>query len=63
MGTDRFCGFGAVGPMANYADLPTWSKWLLFFNMWIGRLEIITVLVFLQPDAWRGLSWRGRSNG
>ena len=48
-------GFGAVGPMGTYADFPTASKVVLFLNMWIGRLEVITVLVLLQPTVWRRL--------
>jgi trk system potassium uptake protein TrkH len=51
-------GFGAVGPMANYADLPNLSKLVLFANMWIGRLEIMTVLVLLQPDVWKSIRLR-----
>ena len=46
-------GFGAVGPMANFADLHPLSKLVLFANMWIGRLEVMTVLVLLQPQVWQ----------
>jgi len=46
-------GFAAVGPMASYADFDVVSKLVLFANMWIGRLEVMTVLVFLQPQVWR----------
>jgi len=46
-------GFGTVGPMANYAHLHPLAKILLFFTMWIGRLEVMTVLVLLQPHVWR----------
>lgn len=46
-------GFAAVGPMASYADFDVFSKLVLIANMWIGRLEVMTVLVFLQPDVWR----------
>jgi trk system potassium uptake protein TrkH len=51
-------GFGAVGPMANYAHLHPVAKTLLFFTMWIGRLEVMTVLVFLQPHLWRTVRYR-----
>jgi trk system potassium uptake protein TrkH len=50
-------GFNVVGPMAAYADFDPISKWVLFFNMWIGRLEVMTVLVFLQPQIWRTAHW------
>jgi trk system potassium uptake protein TrkH len=46
-------GYSIVGPMGSYASLPVLSKIVLFLNMWIGRLEVITVLVFLQPAVWR----------
>ena len=46
-------GFGAVGPMNNYLDFPATSKLLMTFLMWIGRLEILPVLVLLTPAYWR----------
>ena len=51
-------GFGTIGPMASYADFDPMSKWVLFVNMWVGRLEVMTVLIFLQPGVWRGAHWR-----
>jgi trk system potassium uptake protein TrkH len=50
-------GFGVVGPMGTYAGLPTAAKIILFVNMWIGRLEVMTVLVLLQPAVWRSFRW------
>lgn len=50
-------GFGAVGPMANFADLHPLSRIMLTLTMWIGRLEVITVLVILRPEAWRAGRW------
>jgi trk system potassium uptake protein TrkH len=50
-------GFGVVGPMGTYAGLPTAAKLILFANMWIGRLEVMTVLVLLQPAVWRAMRW------
>lgn len=47
-------GFGTVGPMANFAHFHPIVKVVLFFNMWIGRLEVMTVIVLLQPHIWRG---------
>jgi trk system potassium uptake protein TrkH len=52
-------GFNAVGPMTNYAGFDAVSKWVLFVNMWVGRLEVVTVLIFLQPQVWRIARWRG----
>ncbi len=50
-------GFNQVGPMANFADLHPISRIVLTFAMWIGRLEVITVLVILRPEAWRASRW------
>ena len=50
-------GFGAVGPMANYADLHPVSKVVLTLEMWIGRLEVMTVLVFVRFEPWRTARW------
>ncbi len=53
-------GFGKVGPMLSYAPLPLASKIVLFLNMWIGRLEVMTVLVLLQPSVWKTTFLMGR---
>jgi trk system potassium uptake protein len=50
-------GFNAVGPMANFADLHPISRIVLTAAMWIGRLEVITVLVILRPEAWTAGKW------
>lgn len=54
-------GFNLVGPMSAYADFDPVSKWILFLNMWIGRLEVMTVLAILQPQIWRTAHWHGVS--
>jgi len=46
-------GFGAVGPIENYAQIPVMGKWLLIWCMLLGRLEIYTVLILLVPEFWR----------
>lgn len=50
-------GFNAVGPMANYADLHPISRIVLTLLMWIGRLEVLTVLVLFRWEAWRTARW------
>ena len=50
-------GFGTVGPMASFADLHPVSRVVLTLEMWIGRLEILTVLVLLHPEVWRTARW------
>ncbi len=46
-------GFGIVGPMYSFAELHPLGKMLLFFCMWIGRLEIMTALVLMLPEFWK----------
>ncbi|WP_373501424.1 TrkH family potassium uptake protein [Desulfococcus sp.] len=46
-------GFGMVGPVENYADIPILGKWLLIWCMLLGRLEIYTVIILLVPEFWR----------
>jgi len=38
-------GLNLVGPMSSYAAIPAVGKIVLILNMWIGRLEVITVLI------------------
>jgi trk system potassium uptake protein TrkH len=51
-------GFDAVGPMANFAGLHPISKIVLTLEMWIGRLEVLTVLVFFRVEVWGSARWR-----
>jgi trk system potassium uptake protein TrkH len=44
-------GLGEVS--ANYASLSDFNKLLLCFSMFLGRLEIFTLLVLLTPAFWR----------
>lgn len=46
-------GFGALGPMGNYLELPVPTRSLMIVLMWLGRLEILTVLVIFTPGFWR----------
>ena len=46
-------GFGAVGPVGNYAQIPDVGKWLLIWCMLLGRLEIYTMLILLIPAFWK----------
>jgi trk system potassium uptake protein TrkH len=50
-------GFETVGPMANYAHLHPISRIVLTLEMWIGRLEVLTVLVLLRFEVWRSARW------
>lgn len=48
-------GFGIAGATSTYALLPNFSKIVACSSMFLGRLEIFTVLALLQPEFWR---WR-----
>jgi trk system potassium uptake protein TrkH len=52
-------GFGGVSPMANFADLHPLSRIVLTLEMWIGRLEVLTVLAFFRLEPWLQMRWRG----
>ena len=52
-------GFGEVGPMMDYGHLHPVSKLVLVAAMWIGRLEVLTVLAILRPEVWLRAQWRG----
>ena len=47
-------GIGSViGPAGNFAGMPEVVKWLLAFEMILGRLELLGGILILTPDFWR----------
>tara|TARA_B100001996_G_scaffold161820_1_gene123395 strand:- start:910 stop:1224 length:315 start_codon:yes stop_codon:yes gene_type:complete len=44
---------GVFGPTATWASMHPLSMFGSTIMMWIGRLEILTVLVIFNPRAWR----------
>ncbi|CAN5779597.1 hypothetical protein BH23DEI1_BH23DEI1_23020 [soil metagenome] len=46
-------GLATVGPMLSFADLDTFPKMLLIFDMYAGRLEVVTVFVVFTRSWWR----------
>ena len=46
-------GFGAVGPLENYAHMSDLSKLVLTLDMLIGRLEVWPMLMLFSPSTWR----------
>ncbi len=46
-------GFGAVGPVGNYADFSVFSKLVLTFDMIAGRLELFPIILLMTPAAWK----------
>ncbi len=45
-------GFGPVGPMNSFLPFSGAAKLYMVFLMWIGRLEILSVLVIFTPSFW-----------
>jgi trk system potassium uptake protein len=46
--------FGAAGPFGSYAHFSDLSTCTLSVQMWLGRVEIIPVVVMLTRSFWRG---------
>lgn len=42
-----------IGPAGNFSTIPDTALWILSFTMYLGRLELLTVLVLLSPHFWR----------
>ncbi len=42
-----------IGPMKSYRTLPDLAKWILSFEMMLGRLELFTVAVLFSRSYWR----------
>ncbi|HBV87840.1 MAG TPA: hypothetical protein DEF42_14560 [Desulfosporosinus sp.] len=46
-------GFGVVGPSTTYSSINPFGESVLILCMLLGRLEIFTLLVIIQPEFWR----------
>jgi trk system potassium uptake protein TrkH len=46
-------GLGLVGPATNHAALTDFQTWMCTTAMFLGRLELFTVLVLFTPTFWR----------
>ena len=42
-----------IGPDGNYGILESYSKIILIATMFLGRLELLTILVLLLPSFWK----------
>ena len=42
-----------IGPQGNYSALNSYSKLILILTMFLGRLEMLTILVLLIPSFWK----------
>jgi trk system potassium uptake protein TrkH len=45
-------GLNVVGPMDSFDPIPPLGKLVLIANMWIGRLEVYTVILLFTPEFW-----------
>jgi trk system potassium uptake protein TrkH len=46
-------GIGSVGPLNNFEHLTDSTKWVLMFLMFLGRLELFTILILFTPYFWK----------
>ena len=46
-------GSGITGPSGNFENIPNFAKWLLSFDMMVGRLEIFTILLLFTRSFWQ----------
>ena len=46
-------GAGLTGPSGTFSDVPSAAKWILSFDMVVGRLEIFTILLLFSRSFWR----------
>ena len=46
-------GFSLVGPAGNFSHFSHFSKIVLSFAMLAGRLEILPLIIFFSPSAWK----------
>ena len=46
-------GFGIVGSMGNFSQIPETGKWVLSFTMLFGRLEIFALVMFITARSWK----------
>lgn len=46
-------GLNQVGPAGNYAALSVFQKWVLTITMFVGRVEIFSLLILFTPAFWR----------
>ncbi|MCJ7687566.1 MAG: TrkH family potassium uptake protein [Desulfobacteraceae bacterium] len=46
-------GFGLVGSMGNFSQIPDAGKWVLTADMLLGRLEIFGLIIFFISKSWK----------
>lgn len=43
-----------IGPAGNFSTLPDPAKWMMMLGMFVGRLELLTIIILFTPGFWRG---------
>lgn len=46
-------GFGMVGSVSNFSQIPDAGKWVLTLTMLLGRLEIFGLILFVTARSWK----------
>jgi trk system potassium uptake protein TrkH len=46
-------GLNKVGPAANFAVLSDFQTWICSLTMFLGRIEIFSLLILFTPAFWR----------
>jgi trk system potassium uptake protein TrkH len=46
-------GFGMVGSMGSFSQIPDAGKWILTLTMLLGRLEIFALILFVTARSWK----------
>ncbi|MBC8419440.1 MAG: hypothetical protein H8E10_12665 [Desulfobacterales bacterium] len=46
-------GFGLVGSMSNFSQIPDAGKWILTADMLLGRMEIFGLIIFFILRSWK----------
>ncbi len=46
-------GFGSVGSISSYSQIPDLGKWILTGNMLLGRLEIYGIILLFRLRWWK----------
>jgi len=45
--------FGLISPFEHFADFPAFARLIMIINMWVGRLELYTVILLFTREFWK----------
>ncbi|WNY22805.1 Trk system potassium uptake protein TrkH [Methanimicrococcus hongohii] len=45
--------FGMISPFDSFADFPILARLIMIINMWVGRLELYTVILLFTREFWK----------